>query len=274
MAIPMTQYGWADCPEPIRAQINNIVHDLQHILDETLIGVYLHGSLAMNCFNPALSDIDLLAVVSASMAVETKRHVAESLLRYSCAPHPVEISILSESNLYPWEYPTPFEFHYSEAWRERHTQDLASGAWRDWNARSVWDTDLAGHITIAHFRGVRLFGEPVGLVLPLVPATDYADSIVTDLWEARDRALEDPARHGVYFVLNACRVYAYLLDGLVASKDEGAQWALTILPAQLRPSVEHALGVYRGDIPPSAIEPATLYSFMTHIEEQVRVFVS
>jgi hypothetical protein len=32
---------------------------LQDILKENLVGMYLHGSLAMDCFNPARSDIDL-----------------------------------------------------------------------------------------------------------------------------------------------------------------------------------------------------------------------
>ena len=35
----------------------------REILGENLAGVYLHGSLAMGCFNPRKSDLDLLTVV-------------------------------------------------------------------------------------------------------------------------------------------------------------------------------------------------------------------
>lgn len=33
------------------------------IIRDKLTGVYLYGSMAMNCFNPEKSDIDLLAVI-------------------------------------------------------------------------------------------------------------------------------------------------------------------------------------------------------------------
>ena len=33
------------------------------ILQENLVGIYLHGSAAMGCFNPRSSDIDLIIVV-------------------------------------------------------------------------------------------------------------------------------------------------------------------------------------------------------------------
>ena len=33
------------------------------ILGENLVGVYLHGSSVMDCFNPKVSDLDLLIVV-------------------------------------------------------------------------------------------------------------------------------------------------------------------------------------------------------------------
>ena len=49
--------------------------DTQSVLDQAvdlfkeelgshLVGVYLHGSLAMGCFNPEASDVDLLVVAA------------------------------------------------------------------------------------------------------------------------------------------------------------------------------------------------------------------
>lgn len=270
----MKQYSWADCPDSTRTQTNAVVGDLAQSLGASLIGVYLHGSLAMGCFNPALSDLDLLVVTTSPMPVEVKRRIAGSLLRLSGAPQPIELSILAESQLYPWEHPTAYDFHFSEGHRARLVGELASGKWREWNTQSSWDSDLAAHITVAQLRGTCLYGEPISLVLPLVPASDYADSIVTDLWWARARAEEDPVGKGMYFVLNACRVYAYLLDGFITSKDEAAVWGLSVLPEQHRAIVGRALEVYRGVRPPAEFNPAGLDAFIHYIHDQVRVFVS
>lgn len=270
----MNQYSWANCPDNVRTQTNAIVGELAAILGTSLIGVYLHGSLAMGCFNPALSDLDLLAVTTGPMPIEIKRRVAESTLRLSGSPQDVELSILAESQLYPWEHPTAYDFHFGESQRARLADDLETDKWREWNAQSTWDSDLAAHITAAQLRGISLYGEPISLVLPLIPASDYADSIVTDLWWARTRAEEDPAGKGMYFVLNACRVYAYLLDGFITSKDEGAVWALAMLPEQHRAVVVRALEIYRGVRPPAEFNPTGLDAFIRYIHDQVKVFVN
>jgi streptomycin 3"-adenylyltransferase len=270
----MKQYGWANCPENVRIQVSSIVAELAEILGTSLIGIYLHGSLAMGCFSPSSSDLDLLVVTTSPMPAELKRRVAGSLLRLSRAPQEIELSIIAESQLYPWEHPTAYDFHFSESHRARLLDDLQTDKWREWNAQSSWDADLAANITVAQLRGISLYGEPISLVLPLIPASDYADSIVTDLWWARTRAEEDPARNGVYFVLNACRVYAYLLDGYITSKDEGAVWALGVLPEQHRALVLRALEIYRGVRPPAEFNPAGLDTFIQYIHDQVKVFVS
>jgi hypothetical protein len=48
-------------------------------------------------------------------------------------------------------------------------------------------------------------------------------------------------------VLNSCRVYAYLQERRICSKDEGAVWALNVLPVEFRPMVETARDIYRGE---------------------------
>jgi predicted nucleotidyltransferase len=44
--------------------------------EENLIGVYLHSSIAMGCFNPSRSDIDLLVVVKNKLHVITSKRIA------------------------------------------------------------------------------------------------------------------------------------------------------------------------------------------------------
>ncbi len=54
----------------------DLIHDFaekaQIILEGKLTGVYLHGSMAMGCFNPDKSDIDLIAVIDKDISVLQK----------------------------------------------------------------------------------------------------------------------------------------------------------------------------------------------------------
>src|SRR5690242_9294878 len=82
----VSEFSWDDCPVDVRAQVTRLVVALQALLGANLLGVYLHCSLAMGCFNPEQSDIDLLVVVRDSMPGEIKRRVAALLLHVSGAP--------------------------------------------------------------------------------------------------------------------------------------------------------------------------------------------
>ncbi len=261
----MSQYSWATCPEAARAQISNLLAVFKQTLSENIIGIYLHGSLAMGCFNPARSDIDLLVVIQHGMSVETKRDIAQYLLTCSLSPAPVEISFLVLSNILPFQHPLLFDLHYSESWRERYTQALADGTWRMWNNEIKRDTDLAAHITVTHARGVCLYGKPILDVLPLVPPTFYVTSIVGDC----DDALAEYQHMPVYFTLNACRVLAYLREGYIFSKDEGGVWGLQTLPGELHGVVAQALNIYRGNMADAAIEEVALTRFAEYIEQHI-----
>lgn len=47
-------------------------------LGDNLVGIYLHGSLAMGCFNPDTSDIDLLLVVADKLTRDHMRRLAKN----------------------------------------------------------------------------------------------------------------------------------------------------------------------------------------------------
>lgn len=239
----MNHYGWPDCPGEVRAQVEGLIAGLRAMLDTNLIGVYLHGSLAMGCFNPTRSDLDLLVVTRRGMVMKTKRQVAGLLLRYSAAPAPVEISFLRAADLRPWRHPASYDFHFGEDGRGRLQQALGDGTWRAWNDAALTDVDLAAHITVTRRRGLCLYGVSIANAFPDVPPADYLDSIVDDFHWGRERLAANP----VYFILNACRIVAYRRAGLVCSKDEGGIWMLPLLPEEHRVLVARALTAYRSD---------------------------
>ena len=260
----MPQYGWATCLEDVRGQVAALLEVFQNTLGEHLTGVYLHGSLAMGCFNPARSDLDLLVITKQSMSLKQKRAIAETLLRLSRHPTPIEISFLSAADLRPWRYPTPFDLHYSEGWRERYEHYLAGDDWQHWNDSCQTDADLAAHITITRARGICLLGQPIAQVLPSVPRQDYIASIWEDFLWARARAADSPP----YFILNACRVAAYLLDGRLCSKEEAGAWTLNTSPKDFHSLIAQALSIYRGE-ESGPFDIQTLEQFGASIQKQM-----
>ena len=79
----MTQDTWPPCPASIQTQLEQLIAEIHSYLASGLVGIYLHGSLAMGCFNPNRSDLDLLVITRQGMAVETKRTMAQLLLQLS-----------------------------------------------------------------------------------------------------------------------------------------------------------------------------------------------
>lgn len=250
----------------IQAQVERYVADVRAMLGDELVGVYLHGSLAMGCFNPAQSDLDLLVITRAPMSLATKRDVADHLLRISRQPSPIEVSFLALTMLSPWRHPPPFDFHYSEMWRGAYTRDLAGEGWRSWNARERRDPDLSAHITVVRQRGIALYGPPAISVFPEVPEADYLAAIVSDVTEALDRIYADP----VYAILNACRTLAFLQTRRVLSKAEGGHWALEHLPPMMRPLVQQALIHYRDAEETGAFPAALLDAFRDYARRELR----
>ncbi len=261
----MSQYNWIHCPEPVRTQINNLLVAFKQALDENLIGIYLHGSLAMGCFNPARSDLDLLVVIQHGMSVETKRYIVQTLLDSSQSPSPVEISFLVSSDIHPFQHPLPFDLHYSEDWRKRYVRALADGMWRTWNDEKKHDPDLAAHITVTRARGICLYGKSILDTLPIVPPPFYAEAIVGDF----NDALAEYQSMPVYFTLNACRVLAYLREGYIYSKDEGGMWGLQTLPPELYRVVAQALNIYRGNTADAPFEETALTQFAQYMEQNI-----
>ncbi len=260
----MPQFGWNDCPAGLRRQATALVAGLQAALGDELAGVYLHGSLAMGCFNPQRSDLDVLVATRGRLAAEARPRLARLLLKLSGVPAPIELSVLSVADLHPWRHPAPYEFHYGEDWRDRTQAHLLTNTWPEADSTPT-DPDLAAHLAVTLARGVSMWGPPAAEVLPTVPASDYIDSILADFRWGRDLLGVNP----VYFVLNACRVRAFLAEGRYLSKDEGGAWGLRRLPEAHRPIIRQALRLYRGELAGENWNSAALEAFAAAMAEGI-----
>lgn len=265
----MTQYGWATAPATVRDQVNGFTAGVADALGDNLIGVYLHGSLAMGCFNSACSDIDLLIVTRESLSEMAWLALAETTLRYAEQPHPLELSALPLSALHPWQYPTPFDFHYGDDWRERIARCLTGGVRDTTLYGTAADPDLAAHVMVTRHRGICLTGQSIPDVFPDVPRADYLDSLLKDFDFARAQLAENP----VYAVLNYCRIYGYVLEGRMDSKDEAGEWAVRQLPAYA-PLIRHALAMYRGENIEMDVAMGVLNGFADEIYQEIQNYIA
>ncbi|WP_309118987.1 aminoglycoside adenylyltransferase domain-containing protein [Paenibacillus sp.] len=243
-------------PEAARIQVEAIVRSLRETLGAPLVGVYLHGSLAMGSFQPERSDLDLVAVYDGEVPAAAKAMIATELLGLSGAPHPIELHICKLADLHPWRHPCPFAFHYSEGWRGSFEAALAEGgdgaverppssaALDRLGALAAFagalDPDLAAHVRVVRERGVSLWGRPIAETFPAVPDADYRAAIVADV----DVPFRDVSKQPVYYVLNWLRVLRFVADGAVLSKEEAGVWGMSAMPLHIE-VVADALKLYR-----------------------------
>jgi hypothetical protein len=226
-------YGWEDCPEPVRDTVNDIVGFYRQLLGSDLTGFYLHGSLAMNCFEPVSSDVDFLAVVRRKLNIAEKRSIIDYLLTISSIR--AEMSIVTGETVKNMEYPTPFELHYSHEHRDRYEDGTF-----DWSAKQ-YDEDLALHFEVVRRRGICLYGKAIENVFARIPEEVCLASVARELDWINERLDTLPA---TYTVLNSCRAVAFLREDKFFSKKEGGEWALIHMPVDFIDTIKHALAVY------------------------------
>ena len=218
--------------------IDIFVKKSQEILKDNLIGIYLHGSSVMGCFNPKKSDLDFIVVVNEPMQDDVKRKIMDMIVEVneSGPAKGIEMSIVTKSVCNPFTYPTPFELHFSVmhiGWYMDNPNDYIQ-------KMKGTDKDLAAHFTMIGKRGKCLCGLPIEDVFAPVPKADYMDSIWEDIAEAE----EDILNNTMYITLNLARVLAYKNEGLILSKKEGGEWALNNIPEEYHLLIKAALSEY------------------------------
>jgi predicted nucleotidyltransferase len=233
------------------AYVAEVTRRLAVAVGDDLVGVYLHGSAAMQAFVPSRSDVDVLVVTRSALASHTKHAVAEALSEAAlpCPGVGLELSIVTLDVARSTSDSPAFELHVN-------TQ--GNGAVD--GAGHAGDPDLLAHFAMARARGVALLGPPAQEVIAPVDRSLLLRSLADDLAWAIDRGL------GGYAVLNACRAVRLARDGVLCSKPEGGTWALheRIGDPEL---IEAALRRQAGADEEIAVEAAA--TFATHARELV-----
>lgn len=203
-----------------RDVVERLVEKTCAIFGRKLTGVYLHGSMAMGCFNPHKSDIDIIVVINGDISdlqkLEFMREIVE--LNGSAPAKGIEISVVKREYCKPFVYPTPYELHFSPMHLERYKRSPEKYI----REMKGTDKDLAAHFTVINIYGKALYGEKISEVFGEVSKADYIDSIYYDVQNALSDIADDP----IYVTLNLCRVLAFLRSGRCLSKLDGGRWGI------------------------------------------------
>lgn len=195
--------------------------------DGDLVGVYVHGSIALGGFRPDRSDVDVLVVTRWTYDETEQRGIGDALRR-NAAPCPgtgLELSVITEATARDLGG-CPFEVHVGGG-------RVVTGAGH------VGDTDLILHAEVCRRSAVVAVGAPPGEVFGRVPTDRLRAAIRAELeWGVREAPFE-------YAVLNACRARRFAADGALTSKVAGGAWYLDQRPAD--PVVLPAYRVQTGE---------------------------
>lgn len=217
-------------------QVQKTAELVGDVLGATAIGTYLHGSSVLGGLKPA-SDVDLLVVSRRRMNGRERRALLDGLLSISGsgstgAVRPVELTVVVQSDVRPWRFPPTGDFLYGEWLRDRFEAGVLP------RPEPMPDLALLIATVLAGDRPVT--GPPPAEVLDPVPPADLVRSSVAGI----PGLLEDLDSDTRNVVLTLARVWTTLATGGIRSKDGAADWALTRLPPQRRPVLEHARKLY------------------------------
>ena len=246
--------------------LDSIVNLFIEEMQDNLVGVYLHGSMAMGCFNPMQSDIDLLIICKEKESNDTYKRIAGKLLKIEeSLPNKsgIELSIVLESFLTNFVYPTPFEFHYSAFHREKYKRD------ENYLCGGFEDKDLAAHFAVTYNRGIRLYGKPIKEVFKPINRQIFIRSIKSDI----DGVYEGIIDNTEYFVLNLCRFLFFLKEDNISSKREGGQWAIEVLPSKYIELANQCLSKYNGEIANLELENQLLLDFADYMINEIEKLI-
>lgn len=184
---------------------------LGEALGTELVGVYLHGSAAFADYDPARSDIDILAVCAAPLAAAERARLGARLGR-DALPCPAAAGLeFSLVTLAAARDPAPAPSYELHGWDDRGRVRSAGGQ---------GDPDLPLHFAVVRQIGVPVRGPDATEVLRDVPRDEQIALVANELEWALSNASPSTG------VLTACRAWALLVDGRFHSKRDAAEWAL------------------------------------------------
>lgn len=210
-------------------------------LGAQFVGIYLHGSVALDDFDPGRSDIDFLVV--------TRTDLPGALVDALAAMHArVAASDLPWRTNYEGSYiPLDALRRYDPA-RALHPVIRCDGSFGLDEHRSEWV--IQRHIVRTH--GITVVGpSPETLIDPITPAELRLAQLrlLEEWWRPMlaDLFRLESSEYQAYAILTMCRALYTLESGRIASKPEAVRWAGQVLEPHWADLARRALAWRHGD---------------------------
>ncbi len=216
----------------VKEQIKKLTDIWTSSLGSSLVGIYLHGSISLNCFVEGSSDIDIIIVSDRKISRDERLDIAKRIIEIDYKPSPLEMSAIYINDLKPWKFPTPCQFHYSDFFAEQYNKMLSGEIKEHFIIdEDFTDEDIACHVNLINQSGICIYGKPIKDVFPLVPETDFWESISSDI-EMDFNALIP--RYFASNILNLGRVLSYKYEKRILSKYDAGIWTLNHVPKKYK----------------------------------------
>jgi hypothetical protein len=226
----------------INQVLQALLLQVQTILGEDFVGLYLYGSLASGDFVPARSDIDFVVVTASELpaGMITALEVMHTQLWATGGKWALKLEGTYISRQALWRYDPqdgPFPcVNEARFYLSRHASDWI----------------LQRHIL--RERGVVVAGPEIRTMIADVSPEEIRSAVLGYLHEWWQPMLRNPERlhsreYQAYATLSMCRALYTLQDGGVASKVASARWAQHNLGESWRGLINRALAWPLGDQP-------------------------
>lgn len=198
----------------IDTYIKTVRQGIKDILQDELVGIYIHGSYAQGTFKWERSDLDMIVLINNSLSVKQKKDLLNLFitLKDKGPKKEIEISFLNFYKLSEENHPFSYEFHYSPYWYKHFEENK----WHVMTNKEKTDPDLASHIMNLSVQGIVVCGPEIKDVFPVISEQEFIDSLIYDE--------SDAPLNNVDTIMNLCRSYYYHEKGDLISKVEGLNW--------------------------------------------------
>jgi hypothetical protein len=211
--------------------LDSLLPQLQAILGQKLVGLYLYGSVVAGDYDDDISDVDLLAAISSDLnetefdALKQMHH--DLVRRYPRWDNRIEIAYLSLHGLKTFKTLTS-KLGIISPGEPFHIID----AGKDWLMNWYMVREI----------GVTLFGPPPQTIIEPVSRDEFIQAVKEHLVLWRERILDDVYERPFqgYAILLMCRALYTVTHGQQLSKIQAATWARKELP-EWSSTIENAL---------------------------------
>jgi predicted nucleotidyltransferase len=214
----------------IEALLDRLTDEIRQSSNDSLVGLFVYGSLVTGDFDKGRSDIDLLAVVDSDIEDETFDRLDRMHTRI------VEDNPAWEDRIEVAYVPAPALWSF----RTRTAQIAVLSPGEPFHFKAAGRDYLLNWYTVREV-GTTLYGPPPDTLIPEISRSEFVEVARehAEWWKEQVYEMRTPGAQS-YAVLTMCRALYTHTHRRQASKKQAALWARTYLP-QWAPLIQQSL---------------------------------